>query len=124
VVDNEFVGLPADSALQQLITQHVRALGKHLAYRVRVRNFEAVCRMVEYGIGVGIVPQTAAERCARSMKIARASLADKWAERTLMACVRSSEELPLNARRMLEHLIAPVEEPARPRRAAEEARPG
>ncbi len=65
VVDSEFVGLPADSALQQLVTQHVRALGKHLAYRVRVRNFEAVCRMVEYGIGVGIVPQTAAERCAQ-----------------------------------------------------------
>ncbi|MNP94943.1 HTH-type transcriptional regulator CynR [compost metagenome] len=112
VVDSEFVGLPADSALQQLITGHVRALARHLAYRVRVRNFEAVCRMVEYGIGVGIVPQTAAERCARSMKIARASLADPWAERTLMACVRSSEDLPLNARRMLDYLTAPPPPPA------------
>jgi hypothetical protein len=26
-----------------------------------------------------------------------------------MACVRSSEDLPINARRMLEHLIAPPE---------------
>ncbi|MBW8892589.1 MAG: LysR family transcriptional regulator, partial [Burkholderiales bacterium] len=96
-----------DSALQQLVTQHARALGKQLAYRVRVRNFEAVCGMVAHGIGVGIVPQTAAARCARSMKIARANLSDAWAERTLMACVRSSEALPLNARRMLEHLLAP-----------------
>jgi hypothetical protein len=30
-----------------------------------------------------------------------------------MACVRSSEDLPLNARRMLEHLIAPPEEATR-----------
>jgi DNA-binding transcriptional LysR family regulator len=112
VIDSEFVGLPADSALQLLLTQHARALGKHLAYRVRVGNFEAVCRMVENGIGVGIVPQTAAERCARSMKIARAALGDAWAERTLMACVRSSQELPLNARRMLEHLVAPAEQVA------------
>lgn len=44
------------------------------------------------------------------MKITRAALADAWAERTLMACVRSSEDLPLNARRMLEHLIAPPDE--------------
>ena len=109
VADSEFVGLTEDSALQQLVTQHARALGKHLAYRVRVRNFEAVCGMVEHGIGVGIVPQTAAVRCARSMKIARAALADAWAERTLMACVRSSEDLPLNARRMLEHLLAPAD---------------
>jgi len=109
VADSEFVGLTEDSALQRLVTQHARALGKHLAYRVRVRNFEAVCGMVEHGIGVGIVPQTAAVRCARSMKIARAALADAWAERTLMACVRSSEDLPLNARRMLEHLLAPVD---------------
>ncbi|CAN7377688.1 LysR family transcriptional regulator [Variovorax paradoxus] len=112
VIDSEFVGLPADSALQLLLTQHARALGRHLAYRVRVGNFEAVCRMVAHGIGVGIVPQTAAERCARSMKIARAALGDAWAERTLMACVRSSQELPLNARRMLEHLVAPVEQVA------------
>jgi hypothetical protein len=46
------------------------------------------------------------------MKIARAALGDTWAERTLMACVRSSQELPLNARRMLEHLVAPVEQVA------------
>ena len=107
VVDSEFVGLPADSALTQLVTLHARALGKHLAYRVRAGHFEAVCRMVAYGIGVGIVPQAAAERCARTMKIAHAALAEPWAERTLMACVRSSQDLPLNARRMLEHLIAP-----------------
>lgn len=110
VADSEFVGLTEDSALQRLVTQHARTLGRQLAYRVRVRNFEAVCGLVAHGIGVGIVPQAAAVRCARTMKIARAGLAEPWAERTLMACVRSSEELPINARRMLEHLLAPVPE--------------
>ncbi|MGJ7611612.1 MULTISPECIES: LysR family transcriptional regulator [unclassified Variovorax] len=111
VADIEFVGLPADSALQQLVATQARSLGRHLSYRVRVHNFEAVCRMVEQGIGVGIVPQTAAARCARTMKIARASLAEAWAQRTLLACVRASQALPLNAQRMLQHLLDAPEAP-------------
>lgn len=108
VVDGEFVGLAAGSPLQAHIAEHARSMGKRLSYRVRVRSFEAVCRMVEQGIGVGIVPLTAAVRCARSMKISRALLVDDWAARHLLACVHGPvEELPLNARRMLQHLLAP-----------------
>jgi DNA-binding transcriptional LysR family regulator len=114
VVDSEFVGLAAGSPLQEHVAQHARALGKRLSYRVRVRSFEAVCRMVEQGIGVGVVPQTAALRCARSMKISRTALADDWAARQLLACVRTGDELPRNARRMLQHLLAPSGDAVRP----------
>lgn len=106
LLDGEFVGLAAGSPLQEHVAQHAKRLGKRLGYRVRVRSFEAVCRMVENGIGVGIVPKAAADRCAVSMRIVRIALADAWAARHLLACVRSSEALPLNARRMLAHLLA------------------
>lgn len=106
VVDSEFVGLAAGNPLQEHIAQHARSLGKRLNYRVRVSHFEVVCRMVEHGIGVGIVPRTAAARCARSMKIARVTLTDDWAARHLLACARGSiDELPLNARRIFEQLL-------------------
>lgn len=105
VVDSEFIGLAAGSPLQEHVAQHARRLGKRLSYRVRVRSFEAVCRMVEQGIGVGIVPQTAALRCAGTMKIRRIGLADAWAARNLLACVRHLDQLPLNAHRMLQHLL-------------------
>jgi len=107
VADSEFVGLSAGSPLQELVDLHARRLGRHLHYRVRVRGFEAVCRMVEHGIGVGVVPRTAAARCARSLKIARLALTDAWAQRNLLACVRRMDELPLNAQRMLQHLLQP-----------------
>ncbi len=103
--DREFVGLTGSSPLQELVVHHAKRQGRRLAYRVRVRHLEAVCRMVEQGIGVGIVPQTVAARCARSMKIARIALTDDWAVRNLMVCVRRREDLPANAQLMLRHLL-------------------
>ncbi|MDM0113837.1 LysR substrate-binding domain-containing protein [Variovorax sp. J22R133] len=105
LVDFEFVGLAAGNPLQEHVAQHARRLGKRLRYRVRVRSFEALCRMVEQGIGIGIVPKAAAERCALSMKIGAVALVDQWAARHLLACVRDANALPLNAQRMLEQLL-------------------
>ncbi|MBT2323492.1 LysR family transcriptional regulator [Variovorax paradoxus] len=105
LVAREFVGLTGSSPLQELVSHRAKRLGRRLAYRVRVRHLEAVCRMVEQGIGVGIVPQTVAARCARSMKIAHIALSDDWAVRNLMVCVRCREELPSNAQLMLQHLL-------------------
>ncbi|XAH23511.1 LysR family transcriptional regulator [Xylophilus sp. GW821-FHT01B05] len=104
----DFVGLAAGSPLQEHVAQHARQLGMRLRYRVRVRSFEALCRMVEQGIGVGVVPRAAALRCGRSMKIARVALSDAWAARQLLACVRPAEALPQHAQRMLAHLLAPT----------------
>ena len=97
VLDREFVGLAGSSPLQELVSHNAQRLGRRLAYRVRVRHLEAVCHMVEQGVGVGIVPQAVAARCAKSMRIARIALTDDWAVRNLMVCVRRSEDLPANA---------------------------
>jgi len=105
VAGREFVGLTGASPLQELISHSAKRLGRRLAYRVRVRNLDAVCRMVEQGVGVGIVPRTVAVRCAKSMRIARIALTDGWAERNLMVCVRRRDELPSNAQLMLRHLL-------------------
>ncbi|MBO9651850.1 MAG: LysR family transcriptional regulator [Variovorax sp.] len=112
LVECEFVGLSEGSPLQALFSLHARRLGRRLSFRVRVRSFEAVCRMVERGVGVGIVPRASADRCSLSMKIGRIAMTDAWAARHLLACVRREEDLPLNARRMLDHLLADA--PAQP----------
>jgi DNA-binding transcriptional LysR family regulator len=106
IVEHAFVGLVPGSPLQEHLAQHAKRLGKRLVYRVRVRGFEAVCRMVEQQIGIGVVPQAASLHCARSMRIVGVPLTDVWAQRRLVACVRQADELPLNARRMLQHLLA------------------
>lgn len=91
----EFVGLVQGSALQEHITHHARRSGKALSYRVRLRSFDAVCRMVGQGVGVAIVPRAAAVRYGRASGVSRVALADPWAARDLVLCVR--DDLPAYA---------------------------
>lgn len=104
VVDRAFVGLPWASALQRHIAGHAARLGATLNTRVRVTGFEAVCRMVETGAGVGIVPAISAARCRRRMQIDVVKLKDPWAKRRLAICVCRFSALPVGARRLVEHL--------------------
>jgi DNA-binding transcriptional LysR family regulator len=108
LIDFDFVGLLEGSALQSHLSAHARRAGRQFKYRVRLRNFDALCRMVELGIGVGIVPDAAAVRCARSMKIRRIALSDAWAARNLVVCVRRLDELPPYAAELVRHLTAPA----------------
>jgi DNA-binding transcriptional LysR family regulator len=88
VVDRAFVGLHRDSALQRHIVGHATRLGVTMNIRARVTSLEAVCRMVEAGAGIGIVPEVSAKRCRRSMNIDVVRLNDTWAKRRLAICVR------------------------------------
>lgn len=105
-LDQPFVGLGEDSALQAHLAGHAARLGRRPAHRVRLRSFEAVCRMVEQGVGVAIVPEAAARRAARSMRIRRVQLADPWAARRLMIAVRRLDELTAAARLLVKRLRA------------------
>jgi DNA-binding transcriptional LysR family regulator len=104
VARREFVGLPRESALQRHVTAHAAQLGAAMKVRMRVSGFDAICRMAEAQIGVGVVPETAAQRCRRSMGIAMVRLRDPWAERHLTVCVRDLGALPAPARRLVAHL--------------------
>jgi DNA-binding transcriptional LysR family regulator len=73
--------------------------------RVRVSGFDEICRMVETGIGFGIVPEAAAKRCRRSMAIVVVGIAEPWASRRLAIYVRSEGRLPAPAERLLQHLL-------------------
>lgn len=105
-IDCEFVGLVEGSALQEHIGRQARSLGRRLGYRVRLRSFEAVCRMVGQGIGVAIVPQAAAARCARAAGVRQVRLSDAWAARNLVLCVRRLDELPASAKQLVQHILA------------------
>jgi DNA-binding transcriptional LysR family regulator len=60
--------------------------------------------MVERGVGIAVVPETAARRCRRTLTLGMLRLKDAWATRQLIVCVRSLEILPAHARRLVEHL--------------------
>jgi DNA-binding transcriptional LysR family regulator len=104
VIDDAFVGLPSDSALQRHVSGYAARLGKQMKIRARVTGFDAVCRMVEAGAGIGIVPEASAARCRASMRLDVVRLSDPWAARRLAICVRHLSSLPAAAHRLVAHL--------------------
>ncbi|MGA0531843.1 LysR family transcriptional regulator [Hansschlegelia sp. KR7-227] len=93
-LDCPHVGLEAGSAAQDYLAGQARRLGRSVALRVRVRGFDAVCRMVEQGVGVGVLPAAAARRARRSMAIRAVPLSDPWATRTLVVATRPGGPAP------------------------------
>lgn len=109
VVDHDFVGLDRASAIQRFLAEKATRLGRSLKLRVQLRSFDAVCRMVERDVGIGIVPETTARRAEATMAIAMLDLSDAWATRDLLVCTREEASLPPYARLLVEHLRASAE---------------
>jgi DNA-binding transcriptional LysR family regulator len=105
VLGEEFVGLSRGSALQDTLGRQASLAGRPLKLRVRLSGFDAICRMVEHGAGVAVIPETAT-RFRRRSAIKVVQLTDAWALRTLVICVRRFDELSEHARHLVEHLKA------------------
>lgn len=97
------IGL-SGSALQDHITAQAAAIGMQLRYRVRLRSFDAICQMAGAGVGIGIVPQTAARRMIRRARIGVVPLAEDWALRQLSVCVRAGVDLSGPVQDLFRHL--------------------
>ena len=104
VTGRDFVGLTASTALQVHISRHAARLGARLKFRARLRDFDAICQMVAADVGVAVVPEIAARRCARAMPIAMLRIRDGWANRKLTICARSFKVLPRPAKQLVDHL--------------------
>jgi DNA-binding transcriptional LysR family regulator len=106
LLSHEFVGLSTTNPLQQHLGQHAVQARHPLKLRVRLGSFDAVCRMVENGVGIAVIPETAARRCRQTMAIRIGRLSDSWALRRLNVCLRRLEELPEHAQRLVRHFAA------------------
>jgi molybdate transport repressor ModE-like protein len=106
VLSHDFVGLERNSAVQRFLADKAARVGRPLRLRVQLRSFETVCRVVEFGVGVGIVPGSTARRAVKTMAIKIIDLADAWAVRDLTICVRDIDALAPYARQLVEHMRA------------------
>jgi DNA-binding transcriptional LysR family regulator len=100
----DYVGLPVGSALHNQILRAANELDRTLKLRIQVNSFDALCLMVEAGLGIGIVPKGAAKPYIKGLRIRSLTLAEPWAERELKICIRSYEALPAASRLLVEHL--------------------
>ena len=104
-LDFEYVGLSEWSAIHAFLIQAADNLGHSFRFRVEVSNFESVCRMIEAGVGIGVVPEQAARRYAQRLNINIVRLSDEWSERKLHICVREQQRLPSFARDLVTMLL-------------------
>lgn len=104
----EYVGLSEWSAIHAFLIQAADKLGYPFRFRVEVGSFEAVCRMIEAGVGIGVVPELVAKRYSQRLKIKLVRLSDEWSERKLQICVRNLEQLPSFTRDLVNMLIEDV----------------
>ena len=103
VLDYPFVMLHSGSAIHTFTMNAAAALGRHLEVRIQVRSFEAVCRMVSAGVGIGLVPRSAVTTGA---PLAVIELEEPWAQRDLKVCVRKRELLSGFAAELVDCLTA------------------
>lgn len=110
-LEEQHVGLHHGSAIHRFLLLKAELAGRGYSPRIQVGSFEAICLMIEAGVGVGVLPASSARRHARSMRIVTVPLADAWAERELKIVARNRELLPASARELFDYLAQPAEKP-------------
>jgi len=97
----EVVGVHQTGALDRLVNEAARKLGRTLGERVRVETFPALVRMVEARFGIGFLRTTSLHLLAGTDLVA-GPLSDGWARRTLMLATRRGAPQSAPLRRFLE----------------------
>ena len=105
-LEEDAVGMQQGSTLQTFLAQVTDKLGKPLKLRIQLSSFDAMCRMIGAGVGVGIVPESAARRNQDSMNLALVELLEPWSVRERYILVRERETLPAYAKSLIEAIFA------------------
>ena len=74
--------------------------------RIQLGSFDAMCRMIGSGVGIGVVPESAARRNQESMQLALIELSDAWCVRERYLLVRDRAALPIYAQALVDTLCA------------------
>lgn len=123
IVEYDYIGLHLGSTLQSFVNQLMQNQSRRLHIRVQVSNFESVCRMVEAGVGIGIVPESAAQRHQQTMKILVKTLDEDWAERERHVLSRRGDSLPSYTQALIDSIMNHPEHVAS-RKQRHKGRPG
>ena len=104
VLHEPFVGLSHGSALQAHLAGHAAREGRSFKLRVRLNSVQAICEMVESGVGIAVVPEVAVLKTKGATAICSVSLVDPWALRHLTICARSLPDLSSHAKQLVQFL--------------------
>ena len=104
VLDWDIVGLHANSSISLAMRSAAAAMGRPLRQRIQVTGLDAMCRMIDNGLGIGLVPDRAFALMRGVGQLHAIALTDPWAQRELRLIARDFDALPVTARLLVEHL--------------------
>lgn len=107
LLQHDFVCLEKGSSIDTLCRRAASDLDTEIKVRVRVGSFEGQLRMIESGLGIGVVPRQVFEGQLRQGNLVALALEDAWRIRALNIVVRDFGALTLPARRMVDYLVSP-----------------
>ena len=78
----DFVGAHPGSAINNQLTRAAAEAGLPLRLRMQVTSYDALCLMVNAGLGVGVLPLEAIAPQLAHLPLSAVPLSDAWAQRT------------------------------------------
>ena len=106
LLDDDLIALESSSSMMRLLTEQAVIAERTLQVRVEVRSFEAVCRMVQAGLGVGLLPYQAASVLGKGMNLTVRPLTEEWAERRMLICMKKERAHHPTVAKLVRHMTA------------------
>lgn len=113
LLDYDFVGLESNTVISRICAHQAALAGKPLRLRMQVKSFDVVARLVQAGLGIGVLPEAAVHAFARPMGLRAVRLTDPWSRRRMDVAVRQYDALPAAARQLVDHLVGTDTDPER-----------
>ncbi len=107
ILEFDIVGLHPSSSISLVMRAAAAAAGRMLRQRIQVTGIDAMCRMIDNGLGIGLLPERAFSLLQGVGRLRALPLREPWAERTLTLVARDFAALPVTARLLADHLCAP-----------------
>lgn len=103
-LDYEHISAMPGSMMETMLARQAAAAGKVLASRIEVQSFDGVVRVVAAGLGISVLPREVVEPLAGALAVRLIPLADAWATRHFVICLRAAPYSSAAARLVAEGL--------------------
>ncbi|AQV97456.1 LysR family transcriptional regulator [Cupriavidus necator] len=100
----DFVSLHAGSQIHLQLVKAASEAGRAFKPRIHVPGYDALCLMVQAGLGLGILPRSSASPYQQTLGIRTVALDEPWAARQLVIGVRAYQGLSAVARLLVDRL--------------------
>jgi DNA-binding transcriptional LysR family regulator len=103
-LDYEQIGLHTESSIFTRVKMAAREAGRPINRRIHVPGFDAICRTVQAGLGIAVIPEPVYNILGQPMGLHIEPLTDRWAHRELKIVTRGDRSLSAASRVLIDHL--------------------